>query len=221
MVKKHVAILTAASVAVLIMITGCGGTGNAPETGSSGALLADRSGPAFEMNERLGRGVNLSASGQLDIRAEDFKIIKDAGFDSIRMPVRWSAHSLEDSPYTIEPAWFDRVDWAIEQALKQDLPIVLDFHYYPLISFVGREETTETLEHNLERFLALWTQIAEHYKDFPPEVLFEILNEPSNYLGPDRWNKLFNEALTIIRRTNPHQNRCYRAGMLAENVCTR
>jgi endoglucanase len=155
------------------------------------------------MNERLGRGVNLSASGRLDIREEDFQAIKDAGFNSIRLPVRWSAYSGQESPYTIEASFFEKVDWAVEQALTRDLLIVLDFHYYPLISFVGRETTTETLEHNLERFLALWRQIAEHYKDQPAEVLFEVLNEPSNLLGPARWNKLLNEAIEIIRETNP------------------
>jgi len=158
---------------------------------------------AFNMNERLGRGVNLSSNGRLNIQEEDFQAIKDAGFNSIRLPVRWSAYSLEEPPYTIEPSWFEKVDWAIDQALSRDLPIVLDFHYYPLISFVGRETTTETLEHNTKRFLGLWEQIAEHYKDYPPEVLFEVLNEPSNLLGPVRWNELLIEAIRIIRRTNP------------------
>ena len=38
---------------------------------------------------------------------------------------------------------------------------------------------------NRERFLAVWRQIAEHCKDAPGEVLFEILNEPSGKLTPN------------------------------------
>ncbi|RYY33102.1 MAG: glycoside hydrolase family 5 protein, partial [Sphingomonadales bacterium] len=30
----------------------------------------------------------------------DFAIIKAAGFDTIRLPVRWSAHALAGAPYT-------------------------------------------------------------------------------------------------------------------------
>ena len=203
MFKNQSAGITSIMLAVLFLITGCGDSGVSQKSSDTAQGAVSQREEAFRMNQRLGRGVNLGGAGRLNIREEDFQAIKDAGFNSIRLPVRWSSYSLEEPPYTIEPSFFEKVDWAIDQALSRDLPIVLDFHYYPLISFVGRETTTETLEHNTKRFLGLWEQIAEHYKDYPPEVLFEVLNEPSNYLGPARWNDLLNEAIRIIRRTNP------------------
>jgi len=201
--KNQLAGITCILIATLIVIASCSGTSDSERsTGSSDELVFTRE-AAYKMNERLGRGVNLGASGRLNIREEDFEAIKNAGFNSIRLPVRWSAYSLEEPPYTIDSLWFEKVDWAVDQALSRDLPIVLDFHYYPLISFVGREKSIESLENNLKRFLGLWEQIANHYKDYPPEVMFEVMNEPSNYLGPYRWNELLNEAIRIIRRTNP------------------
>ncbi|HEV3344299.1 MAG TPA: cellulase family glycosylhydrolase, partial [Pirellulales bacterium] len=53
-----------------------------------------------------------------------------------------------------------------------------------------------------ERFLALWRQIADHYKNRPPELVFELLNEPIERLTPEKWNRLLAEAITTIRRTN-------------------
>jgi len=57
-----------------------------------------------------------------------------------------------------------------------------------------------------ERFLALWEQIAEHYKDYPPALLFELLNEPNDQLIAPLWNEASNEALGIVRKSNPTRN---------------
>jgi aryl-phospho-beta-D-glucosidase BglC (GH1 family) len=40
-------------------------------------------------------------------------VIKEAGFNSVRIPIRWSAHASTAAPYDIETDFFRRVDWAI------------------------------------------------------------------------------------------------------------
>ena len=54
-----------------------------------------------------------------------------------------------------------------------------------------------------ERFLSQWSQIAKHFKDYPAELLFEVLNEPHGDLTPQLWNSFFADALEVIRETNP------------------
>jgi endoglucanase len=54
-----------------------------------------------------------------------------------------------------------------------------------------------------ERFLSQWNQIANYFKDYPDNLLFEVLNEPHGNLSPEKWNKFFADALTEIRKTNP------------------
>jgi endoglucanase len=57
----------------------------------------------FRQNKLLGRGINLGNAldapkeGQWGVmlKEEYFKIIKDAGFNSVRIPIRWSAHALK------------------------------------------------------------------------------------------------------------------------------
>src|SRR5207237_7054331 len=58
---------------------------------------------------------------------------------------------------------------------------------------------------NVSRFYALWEQIAAHYRAYPPEVYFDILNEPNKALGAAGWNKLLAKALKIIRKSNPER----------------
>jgi len=157
----------------------------------------------FKQNERLGRGVNLGnaleapAEGEWGVVLEEeyFQLIKDAGFDAVRIPIRWSAHASSSAPYQINSTFFDRVDWAVGQALARGLLAVINMHHYDGIA--------EDPSAHKVRFLALWEQIALHYKDYSDSLVFEMLNEPHDQLTPTLWNGLLQDALNVIRNTNP------------------
>jgi endoglucanase len=157
----------------------------------------------FERNQRLGRGVNLGDALEAPIegewgvivQADYFRWMAEAGFDSVRLPIRWSAYAGDQEPFTIQPGFFERVDWAVNQALDNGLIVIVDFHHY-------LEMMSEPDGHR-ERFLALWRQVAEHYQDYPEEVYFEVLNEPNDALGGELWNEIAAEAIASIRDTNP------------------
>jgi len=157
----------------------------------------------YEINQHLGRGINLGNALEapsegdwgVTLEAEYFQLIAERGFDSVRIPIRWSAHGEGSAPYTIDPRFFERIDWAVENALAHDLAVVINFHHY--------EEIFSDPAGHEERFLALWNQVAEHYQDAPPELVFEILNEPHDKLTSNLWNSLLLKALAVIRETNP------------------
>ncbi len=157
---------------------------------------------AYEANRRLGRGVNLGNALEapregewgVTLQESDFQLIKDAGFDSVRIPIRWSAHTAETAPYTVDPEFFARVDWAIDQALSHGLKAVINIHHYD-------ELMTSTQQHE-PRFLALWRQIAQRYANYPDTLYFEVLNEPHD-IGDVTWNRIQNQAIAAIRESNP------------------
>ncbi len=124
-----------------------------------------------------------------------FDAVKQAGFDFVRLPVSWSAHAELNAPYTIDSTFVTRIDQIIAWAIKRNLTIILDFHNY--------DDLIKNPQKNLDRFLGIWQQLAEHYKDYPANVLFELFNEPNTALTPLLWNKYAAEALKIIRQTNP------------------
>ena len=66
------------------------------------------------------------------LRQEYFEWISEAGFDTVRVPIRWSNHAMTEPPYTVDQAFFERVDWVIENALKYDLNVVINMHHYEL-----------------------------------------------------------------------------------------
>jgi endoglucanase len=160
---------------------------------------------AFKMNKLLGRGVNIGNALEAPtegawgvvIKEEYFDIIKQAGFNSIRLPTKWSGHALVEKPYTINPDFFKRVDTIVSWAVSRNMPIMVNIQQY-------NELYTEPLAHK-ERFMALWKQIAEHYKDYPDTVLFELFNEPDDALTPQMWNEWVKETIAVIRQSNPNR----------------
>lgn len=145
---------------------------------------------AMEMNQRLGHGINLGNAldapneGEwgVTLQADYFKWIADSGFATVRIPVRWSAHALEVAPYTIDSVFFSRVQWAVDQAISNKLNVIINMHHYDTI--MADPESQQA------RFLAMWKQIATRFKNYPPQLLFEVLNEPKNKLTAAKWDKL-------------------------------
>ena len=129
------------------------------------------------------------------IREKDFHNIARAGFDTVRIPVRWDLKTAKYPPYAIEPALMQRVIDVVGQAQNAGLGVVLDVHHYrALMAEVNQKEA--------ERFLAIWAQISQAFAAAPPTVYFELLNEPTD-ADMGELNTLFAQALQIIRRTNP------------------
>ncbi|MFC1719823.1 cellulase family glycosylhydrolase [Pseudomonadota bacterium] len=157
----------------------------------------------FEINRRIGSGINLGnaleapVEGEWGVTLEEehFQLISNRGFDSVRIPIRWSEHAEAEAPYTIDRLFMDRVTWAVDNSLERGLVTIINFHHYV--------EIFKDPDRHEERFLGMWSQVAEHFKDYPGELVFEILNEPHDALNPERWNFLLAKSLSAIRASNP------------------
>ncbi len=124
--------------------------------------------------------------------------IRDAGFDTVRLPVAWSKHAAQTAPFEISPAFFAEVDRLIDAALARELEVVIDVHHY--------DDLCVDPDAHRERFLALWAQIGERYAGLPTTVVFELLNEPHGLVSGRRWNELLADALAVVRNSNPERD---------------
>jgi endoglucanase len=164
---------------------------------ASAAPAAD----AFDQVKRLGRGVNILGYDPIWISFKDarfkekhFKLIREAGFQSVRI----NLHALERMDaahgYKLDEAWLRTLDWAVKNALANGLMVILDLHNY--------NDVAQDPAAFKPRVLAFWNQIADRFKDAPDFVLFEVLNEPNGKLTPALWKEWLTEALAVIRRSN-------------------
>jgi aryl-phospho-beta-D-glucosidase BglC (GH1 family) len=120
---------------------------------AAGVSAFAQDGDAFHYNRLLGRGINLGnaldgpheGAWGVTLKADYFRLIRKAGFNSVRIPIRWSTHASTAAPYDIETGFFQRVDWAIGQALPRNLTAVINVHHY--------EEMNQDPVRNLPRLL--------------------------------------------------------------------
>jgi len=153
-------------------------------------------GSGFQRGVNFGNMLEAPNEGEWGVYARDeyFKIVKDLGFDFIRLPVRWSAHT-SGSQHKIKPSFLTRVDHLISQALDNDLGLILNIHH-----FEGMDNDPDA---NSKKLYAIWEQLSAHYAGLPLNVVFEINNEPHNKLTTEIWNQYQNKCIEVIRRTNP------------------
>jgi endoglucanase len=158
------------------------------------------SGYAFKQNERMGRGVNILSAdpvwkdaSKARMNAKHFTLIKEAGFGNVRIAIHPFKFALDTTDFLIDPSFFTTLDWALKQALSNNLMAIVDLHEHHAMQ--------QNPLGNKAMFLSMWKQIAEHCKDYPNEVLFEICNEPN--MKPDIWNEIHAAAHKILRQSNP------------------
>lgn len=142
----------------------------------------------------VGKSVRLDR--QSTISSADFVRIKAAGFDTIRMPVRWDQRSQDTPPYTVDPAWMKAVQTAVDQALAAGLNVILNSHHFEPIHTdpIGTQPW----------HTGVWSQIAPRFSAYPVDRLwFELENEPHGKFDDSNLRAVLDPALAVVRKTNP------------------
>ncbi len=168
---------------------------------------------ATEINAWIGTGINLGNDLDAWPEAEGswtegvvaqkyfFDDYRKMGFDSVRIPITWggakkpSERLDSESPYSVDPSFMSRVEELADWAIDAGLTVVVNAHHEDWI----RTKTGSSLSAAKPRFEALWRQIAERFKDWPPRLVFEVLNEPNGPITESEVVALNADILGIIR----------------------
>lgn len=105
------------------------------------------------------------------------------GFNVIRIPVTWEGHFGEGPDYKIHEIWLNRVQEVVDYAYNKGAYVILNMHHEEW--HFPSEENKEAAS---EMIVALWTQIAERFKDYDEHLIFEGLNEPRKKGTVYEWN---------------------------------
>jgi len=158
---------------------------------------------AMDQVKKMARGLNIIGYDPLwkdfskaRLQESHFRRMREGGFQTVRVNLDAFSHMNADN--RLSAAWFKTLDWAVNAAVANDLTVILDEHN---ATDCGRDVCACK-----PKLMAFWEQVAEHYKDAPASVVFEILNEPNGQMTPGLWNEWAREALAIIRKSNPTRN---------------
>ncbi|PZG09823.1 cellulase, partial [Micromonospora craterilacus] len=144
-------------------------------------------------------GADETAWGNPRVTAAQLDAIRAQGFNSIRIPVTWSNHHGPAPSYTIDAAWLNRIKEVVGWALDDGFYVMINIHHdsWQWIHEMPTNRTTV-----LNRYNALWTQIAAAFRDASPRLHFESVNEPqfANSSGDAQNAQLLNELNVNFHR---------------------
>lgn len=154
------------------------------------------------------------------IGPEDIKIIKDAGFDHVRIPVDYNVLETEDGE-TIEYG-FELVEKVLGWCKEQGLEAVVDLHKAYGYDFNDANDSTKNVlffDKNVQdRFVNLWIKIATRFGN-RENVAFELLNEVVENEATEPWNQLIKRTVAEIRKVTPLTYIIY-GGIMWSNIST-
>ncbi len=143
------------------------------------------------------------------ITQADIHLIKECGFNSIRVPLHYKFFETDDSE------GFTLLDHVVQWAHREGLYLILDLHAAPggqtgkniddsdgypwLFSDASAQQHT----------IAVWQRLARHYRNDPTVMGYDLLNEPiPNYTGLERFNDslepFYKRLATAIRQVDTH-----------------
>lgn len=155
---------------------------------------------ALELTKLMGNGINLgntmeaygkelygtdkapsvyeTAWSQPVTTQEMLTSMKEAGFDSIRVPIAWTnTMNYEDGDYTISEDYLNRIEEIINYALNAEMYVIINDHWDGGWWGMFGSKSQETREKAMEMYTSMWTQIAERYKEYSDYLIFESGNE--------------------------------------------
>lgn len=159
-----------------------------------------------------------TAWGNPVVTQELIHVVKESGFHAVRVPVTYLEKLDENGK--VDEKWLARVKEVVDYVLAEDMYCIINVHH----DTGGGEEAwlradREMYESGMsEKYIYLWEQIADYFKDYDEKLLFEgfneILDKNSSWGGSDqesydtvnRLNQLFVDTVRKSGGNNAYRN---------------
>lgn len=70
-----------------------------------------------------------TAWGNPKTTREMLAAVKAAGYDAVRLPVRWQPHVTDASTMAVDKTWMSRVQQLVDWCMELDLKVILNTHH--------------------------------------------------------------------------------------------
>lgn len=111
-----------------------------------------------------------------------FSKLREYGFTHVRIPVTWLGHIGKAPDYKIDEKWLDRVYEIVGYAENAGLVTIINIHHDGADSAhwldIKTAATNASVHQQvMDQIKAMWTQIAEKFKEKGDFLIFESMNE--------------------------------------------
>ena len=119
--------------------------------------------------------------------------------------------SIDD--YYVNPLYLDRLQQIVDWSMSKGLVTIIDFHGAKLkenflytfdqsdingVNYYSDPTSAKRIA-DLNKFKAIWRDIAERFKDYPETLLFEVFNEPYFWLSANEISTISSDIINIVR----------------------
>ena len=152
--------------------------------------------------------------------------VAQAGFKNVRIPMDFfgsrttgstssfnpsanTSTTVDRAQFQVSASYLNRLEEVITWGLNQGLVMVLDFHGATLKSeFIYTFDSSESsYTHptsakraaDLAKFYSIWEQIADRFKNYSDDLVFEVINEPYFHISAAEMNEINSEVISIVR----------------------
>lgn len=150
------------------------------------------------------------------VTREDIRYIKQTGMNTIRIPFHYKLFTDEDyMGLSANQDGFQRLDSLVSWCRESKIYLILDMHDAPGGQTGDNIDDSYgypwlmTSEESQNQFVTIWKKIAEHYKNEPVIMGYDLLNEPiAPYFGDDMaklnaaLEPLYKKAVAAIREVD-------------------
>jgi endoglucanase len=144
------------------------------------------------------------------ITTRDFDLMKGLGMNVVRIPFLYSLVENEYAPYTLRSDAWQYLDWAVNEAEKRGMYVILDLHGAVGGQAAASEQhdgcvgAAEMWTNNTywDRTKWLWDNIASHYRGRTAVAAYDLLNEPWGTDATTLANRSY-ELFNVVRAKDP------------------
>lgn len=148
--------------------------------------------------DAVGNGLEAeTAWGSPKTTKEMIQAVKAGGFNTIRIPITWMNHYGEAPDYKIDSDWMARVQEVVNYSYEEGLFTIINIHHEGWIipTEEGYQETSTILK-------ALWSQIADQFKNYDEYLIFEGMNEPRLVGSSIEWTGGDSAGRKVVNKLN-------------------
>uniref|UniRef100_UPI0025CE802D glycoside hydrolase family 5 protein n=1 Tax=Ruminococcus sp. TaxID=41978 RepID=UPI0025CE802D len=115
--------------------------------------------------------------------AQQFEAVKEAGFNTVRIPVTWYEHlEQRGNSYHVNDQWMSYVKQTVDYAIDRDMFVILNIHHE---DFINVNQFNENTYYQAEiKMKSIWSEVAETFANYDQHLIFEGMNEPRQLSNP-------------------------------------
>ena len=137
-----------------------------------------------------------TAWGNPVVTKKMIQAVKKAGFNAVRIPIRWQCHITNAQAMSIDKAWIARIKEVVGWCLDNDLKVIINAHHE---KWLENNPTDEYKVKNCEKLALLWKNIATEFADYDSRLAFAGTNEVH---VKDNWKEPTNDNLIVQNAYN-------------------